>query len=72
MKWSRWQPGRQTAMSVVKGFQTCSAGLPDGRYIPARPIAFQYGGLGGLWNRARLAWSVFCGECDALDWEDRP
>lgn len=34
-----------------------------GRYVPARPMRYS-----GLWNRIKLAWFVFTGRYDALDW----
>lgn len=39
------------------------SGLPDGRYVPARPIGFY-----SIPSRARLAWAVFTGKADALFW----
>jgi hypothetical protein len=38
-----------------------SAGLPDGRYVPARPYGFQ-----GGWFRWKAAWLVFTGRADAV------
>jgi hypothetical protein len=38
---------------------------PD--YRPARPLNYQ---LDGLKRRLKLAWAVFIGRYDALDWED--
>ena len=38
----------------------------DGCWIPARPIPFQ--GFCLFW-RIKLAWRVFTGRYDALDWE---
>lgn len=40
-----------------------------GQWTPARPLS--YGGI-GLFKRIRLAWGVFTGRYDALDWEDQP
>lgn len=37
-----------------------SCGLPDGRWVPARPL--------GGWGRWRAAWLVFTGRADALVW----
>jgi len=42
---------------------TVSAGLPDGRYVPARPMGFY-----SMRSRIRLAWMVFTGKADALIW----
>lgn len=40
-----------------------AAGLPDGRYVPARAEPFE-----GNFNRWRAAWLVFTGRADALVW----
>jgi len=42
---------------------------PDkmGRYVPARPLNYQ---LDGFVNRLKLAWKVFTGKCDVLDWQE--
>lgn len=45
----------------------CDTGLPDGRYIPARPL--DWGGIYGLRQRIKHAWGVLIGKYDALDWE---
>lgn len=42
---------------------TCQAGLPDGRWVPARPIGFQ-----SIWERFRATWLVWSGQADALIW----
>lgn len=39
------------------------AGLPDGRYVPSRPLPFF-----GRFGRWRAAWLVFSGKADALVW----
>jgi hypothetical protein len=39
------------------------AGLPDGRWVPARPIAFQ-----SIRERVRATWLVWTGRADALVW----
>jgi hypothetical protein len=41
-------------------------GLPDGRWVAARPLAWQ--GL-SFRRRLRAAWMVFTGRWDALRWE---
>lgn len=41
----------------------CRAGLPDGRWVPARPLGFC-----SLGNRIRCAWIVFTGRADAVEW----
>jgi len=48
---------------------SCSMQMPDGRYLPARPMGYQYAGLRNLRNRLKLAWNVFTGKYDAFDWE---
>ena len=40
-----------------------STGLADGRWVPARPIAFQ-----SLRERIRATWLVWTGRADALVW----
>lgn len=37
--------------------------LPDGRWVPARPLGFA-----SLLQRFRCAWLVFTGKADALTW----
>lgn len=39
------------------------AGLPDGRWVPARPRGSSIRG-----SRLRIAWEVFCGRADAVKW----
>ena len=41
-----------------------------GAWVPARPLPFYYGGLANLTNRLHLAWLVFTGRCDALQWSE--
>jgi hypothetical protein len=43
-----------------------TAGLPDGRWVAARPMGWQ--GL-GIKARCNAAWMVFTGRWDALRWE---
>jgi hypothetical protein len=38
-------------------------GLPDGRWVPARPIPFQ-----SIRERIRATWLVWTGKADALVW----
>lgn len=49
---------------VIEDAKQVRCGLPDGRYVPARPLGFQ-----SWWMRWRAAWLVFKGEADALIWE---
>lgn len=46
----------------------CDAGLPDGRWVAARPMGWP--GL-ALRLRLRLAWAVFTGRYDAVKWIDQ-
>jgi hypothetical protein len=57
-------PNITTVKSVINTANTCSCGLPDGRYVPARPLGFMSFGF-----RCRAAWLVFTGKADALLWE---
>jgi hypothetical protein len=41
----------------------CQAGLPDGRWVPARPLGFC-----SLGQRIRAAKLVFTGKADAVRW----
>lgn len=63
-------PQRTTAISVVENYETVSADYGDGRYLPARAHPFYPGPLGSLWIRLKLAYGVFVGTYDALDYEE--
>lgn len=63
------QPGEYKAAAIVDSFQTTATGLKDGRWIPTRFYPWQHYGLRQLQHRLRLAWLVFTGKRDALDWE---
>lgn len=52
-----------------RGNSHCDAGLPDGRWVPARPMGWQ--GL-SIRQRFRCAWLVFTGRADVLQWEGQP
>jgi hypothetical protein len=54
-----------TADSIVQNNKVCQAGLPDGRYVPARPMVWWM-----LWPRLKAAWGVFTSRYDAVDWEN--
>lgn len=41
-------------------------GLPDGRWIPSRPMVWWL-----LLPRLKAAWGVLTAKYDALDWQDR-
>lgn len=57
-------PSIYTAREIQK--HDCAVGTRAG-YIPARPLGWQ--GLRLLHN-LKIAWSVFIGKYDALNWED--
>jgi hypothetical protein len=40
--------------------------LTDGRYVPARPMGHN---LYGFVHRWKLAWRVFTGKLDTVDWQ---
>ena len=62
-KWNKWGPDIVCVTQIVKDAACTQAGLPDGRWVPARP-------LGGGWRfqRIKAAWLVFTGQADALTW----
>jgi hypothetical protein len=39
----------------------------DGRYVPARPLPFNYGSIFCI-RRLKDAWEVFRGRADAVKW----
>lgn len=50
--------------NVIRSASEVSCGLPDGRYVPARPLGWQ------SWTmRWKAAWLVFTGRADALLYE---
>jgi hypothetical protein len=51
------------ADDIVKTAQEVQCGLPDGRYVCARPIQF-----GGILTRLLDAWEVIAGRADAVRW----
>ncbi len=56
---------------VIHSASRVSAGLPDGRYVPARPIQFNGTRPGNqpIWDRLCDAWKVLAGKADAVTWE---
>jgi hypothetical protein len=44
-----------------------TAACIDGRYVPARPLPFNYGLLFDI-RRLKDAWEVFRGRADAVKW----
>jgi len=59
-------PTIYTPESLARTTANVSCGLPDGRYVAARPEGWW--GL-QLRHRLRCAWMVFTGRWDALRWE---
>lgn len=57
-------PNIITVAAVIEGAKSCSAGLPNGRWAPARPLGFH-----GLGFRLKATWLVWTGRADALTWE---
>lgn len=47
----------------LQSLDECHAGLPDGRWVPARPHGFS-----SIWYRIKAAWLVWTGRADALIW----
>jgi hypothetical protein len=62
-------PTIYTPESLKRTTENVSCGLPDGRWVAARPA-----GWSGLCLRKRLrcAWMVFIGRADVLRWEGQP
>lgn len=58
----RW-PNILCVTEVVKDAKTAQAGLPDGRWVPARSR-----GYASVGQRIKAAWLVFTGQADALTW----
>lgn len=56
-------PSIMRVEDVIKSARTCQVGLPDGRYVPARPLAPTF------W-RWKATWLVFTGRADALLWTE--
>jgi len=59
-------PNIMTVKEVLWLSENAAAGLPDGRYVPARPMGWPTFG-----RRMKAAWLVFTGKADALKWTDR-
>lgn len=56
-------PAIHDAESLRYWLNTTGAELPDGRYVPARPLAWT--SIGQRW---KAAWLVFTGKADTLTW----
>jgi hypothetical protein len=63
----RKYPSLVNADALIARAGQTAAGLPDGRYVEARPL-----GWPRFLNRLRFAWLVFTGRCDALEWTGQP
>jgi len=60
---TRKYPNIIDVMQVVANAKATAAGLPDGRWVPARTLPFY-----SLFGRWKAAWLVFTGKADALTW----
>lgn len=56
-------PAIHDAVDLQRHMACTQAGLPDGRWVPARPLPFY-----SLTQRWKAAWLVFTGKADALTW----
>jgi hypothetical protein len=56
-------PNICNVVEVVNSAKTNQAGLPDGRWVPARSHGYPT-----LRYRLRATWLVFTGQADALVW----
>jgi hypothetical protein len=59
-------PTIYTPESLARTTANVACGLPDGRWVAARPMGWQ--GV-CLRERLRCAWMVFTGRADVLQWE---
>jgi hypothetical protein len=63
------KPNIRNVCDVVNDARSAQCGLPDGRWVPARPqTASQLDPFG----RFKAAWMVFTGKADALVWPGQP
>lgn len=60
--WCR-KPDIRCVTEVVRDAEATQAGLPNGRYVPARSYASNQLKFFGRW---RAAWLVFTGQADAV------
>lgn len=60
-----------TIQHLIDDAKCNATGLPDGRYVPSRPIQFNATRPGNqpLIDRIRDAWEVITGRADAVKWE---
>jgi len=56
-------PNIVNADALIHGAGQCQCGLPDGRWVEARPMGFF-----SLRRRLLAAWLVLTGRADALTW----
>ena len=59
------KPDIRCVTEVVRDAQQCQAGLPDGRWVPARSYGWNHLSFFG---RFKAAWLVWTGKADALTW----
>lgn len=65
-------PQIEKAASVVEGAKTTLRQHRDGRWLPARTLKIERRWpWSRLAHRLKLAFNVFTGRYDALDWEDQ-
>lgn len=57
-------PAIRCVTDVVRSARSCYAGLPDGRWVPARPLPWE----SSIFGRFKAAWLVFTGRADAVTW----
>jgi hypothetical protein len=57
------KPDIRCVTEVVRDATSIQAGLPDGRWVPARSLAWNQLRLFGRW---KAAWLVFIGRADAV------
>lgn len=50
---------------LVNRYRSTSVQLEDGRWVTARPVNHKYM---SWWGRLAVAWQVFRGKYDALEW----
>ena len=63
----RWHPSIRNVVDVVQDAKNIQAGLPNGRYVPARSL-----GSPILNSRWKAAWLVYTGRADALIYPGQP
>ena len=61
-------PAQFTPRDIIKHYRHDQVLDKEGSWIPARPY---YGDEICLVHRLKMAWLVFTGKRDTLDWEDK-